>query len=119
MRQCRARVAATARPPDPNGAWADIPRADLLSSTGRATWHLTSEVWLGRVDFAVDGTPVDGTLAWNVDNYASIWVNGVQVVNQSGTYGSVTTTAISAALLHPEDQPDIRARRSKQMAHRI
>ena len=64
-------------PTDPYPTWVDIAGADWLSSTGRATGHLTSEIWIARHEFELTGQPSgNGTLTWNVDNTASIWVNG-------------------------------------------
>lgn len=87
-------------PTDPYPTWVDIPDADWLSSTGRATGHLTSEIWIARYEFELAGAPEgDGTLTWNVDNYASIWVNGQQIVTTAGNWTNVFTTTVPVALL--------------------
>ena len=36
---------------------------------------------------------------WNVDNRASIWVNGQPLVTNSGTWSTVTTTTVPQAFL--------------------
>ncbi len=90
-------------PPDPYYSWVDISYPydpDWLSSTGRATGHLTSEVWIARLEFTIDGDVAgDGTLQWNVDNWASIWINGQQLTNHSGTWSTVITTTVPQAFL--------------------
>ena len=94
-------------PTDPYFSWVDIPDADWLSSTGRATSHLQSEVWIARYQFTIDGSvPSDATMQWNADNTASIWINGTQLVTNGGTWSSITSTTISegfAALGHKLD----------------
>lgn len=86
-------------PPDPYPAWVDISIADWLSSTGRETGHLTSEIWIARQEFEIPHPIITGaTLIWNVDNTASVWINGHLVAN-GGTWTSVTTTAIPAEFL--------------------
>jgi hypothetical protein len=90
-------------PQDPYHSWVDINYPhdpDWLSSTGRSTGHLTSEIWIARLEFTIDGDVAgDGQLQWNVDNWASIWINGQQLTNHSGTWSSVTTTTVPQALL--------------------
>jgi hypothetical protein len=88
-------------PTDPYFSWVDIPDADWLSSTGRSTSHLQSEVWIARYEFAIAGSvPSDATMQWNVDNTASIWINGTQLVTNGGTWSTIISTTIPKALLH-------------------
>ena len=90
-------------PTDPYPSWVDISYPydpAWLSSTGRATGHLTSEIWIARLEFTIDGDVGGaGTLMWNVDNRASIWVNGQPLVTNSGTWSTVTTTTVPQAFL--------------------
>jgi hypothetical protein len=88
-------------PPDPYYSWVDIADADWLSSTGRDTGHLTSETWITRRQFEITH-PVtgDATLSWNVDNWASIWINGNVLVTNAGTWTSLISTPVPAAFLH-------------------
>lgn len=90
-------------PTDPYYSWVDISYPydpDWLSSTGRATGHLTSEIWIARLEFTIDGDVAgDGQLQWNVDNWASNWVNGQQLTNHSGTWSTVTITTVPQAFL--------------------
>jgi hypothetical protein len=89
-------------PTDPYYSWYDIPLADWLSSTGRATGHLTSEIWIARLEFNIDGSvPADATLRWNVDNKATIWINDHQLVSSAGSWSSAITTAVPAGYLQP------------------
>jgi hypothetical protein len=86
-------------PPDPYPAWIDIGDAEWLSSTGRSTGHLTSEIWITRREFEIPDAITSGAiLTWNVDNTASIWING-NLVASGGTWSSVTTTSIPQAFL--------------------
>lgn len=87
-------------PDDPYPNWADIAGAEWLSSTGRATGHLTSEIWIARRQFQLTGAPDgDGVLTWNVDNYASIWINGQALVTTAGHWTTTFTTVIPEAVL--------------------
>jgi hypothetical protein len=73
----------------------------MISSTGRSAGHLTNEVWIARKEFQItDPITTAGALKWNVDNAASIWVNGNLLVSSSGTWSSVTSTSVPAAWLH-------------------
>jgi hypothetical protein len=93
-------------PTDPYYSWVDITTptfpadADWLSSTGRATGHLTSEIWIARLEFTIDGWVAgDGTLSWNVDNWASIWINGQPLVTHTGTWTTVIQTTVPQSFL--------------------
>jgi hypothetical protein len=44
--------------------------------------------------------PSNATLRWNVDNEATIWINGQLLVSNAGTWTSITTTSVPAAWLH-------------------
>jgi hypothetical protein len=88
-------------PADPNWAWADIAGADYLSSAGRATGHIDGEAWIARREFQVAGAVAgDGVMVWNVDDRASVWVNGNRLLTSAGEWQSVHTTSIPAAMLH-------------------
>jgi hypothetical protein len=87
---------------DPYWSWADIAGAEYASSTGSVSpYHLTGEIWIARLEFQIDGNiPSDATLRWNVDNNATVWINGNQVTPpNSGTWSTITTTNVSAAYL--------------------
>jgi len=91
---------------DPYYSWVDITGPafpadpDWLSSTGRSTGHLTSEIWIARLEFTIDGWVAgDGTLSWNVDNWASIWINGQPLVSHSGTWTTIIQTTVPQSFL--------------------
>jgi hypothetical protein len=72
-----------------------------MSGPGYVNGHLKSEIWIARLEFELDGSITgDGLLEWNVDNWASIWINGNLIgTEHSGTWTSVTTTTVPMSAL--------------------
>jgi len=85
----------------PYYSWADIPVAEFISSPGSTTpYRLQSEIWLAREEFSLSGAPQTGaSLRWTVDNQATIWINGHELVTNAGSWASITTTPVPAAWL--------------------